>query len=568
VTTEPSIAFCAALVDALASQGVSHAAVSPGSRNTPLLLALAAHPAVAVSVHHDERSGAFFALGLAKATGRPAVVACTSGTAATEYLPAMTEARMSHVPLIALTADRPPELQDRGAPQTINQTNLYGVAAKWFHDCGAPNEESIANAAHLGRQAVATALESPAGPVHLNIPLREPLVPANRERRPPPGAAGRPATVVRRAAADETEIRAIADLVSGRPTLIIAGPSASPGLGAAVSEVARALQGVVMADPQSAARFSSPDDRALISAADLLVASGFRGTTPPGAIIHVGAIHSSKVINDWLQDLGVDLVHIDSGQWHDPLRIATSVVAADPALTLGLLAKVVTPAPPAFAASWRAADDAATEALSGSLTGIDEPSIARAVVESVPSGGVLVAGSSMPIRLVDSYGVRRSRPLTLIANRGANGIDGAIATALGVASAQAGPTYALLGDLTALVDVGSLATASRLGVPVTIVVINNDGGGIFEFLPQADPARIDPDVFREFIRAPHGRRLAAIAGAFDVEATTVTDRATLVSLVEEVPTRPRLIEVHTDGAAGPGHRLAAIELVNRAIRSR
>ncbi len=565
MTVEPTFAFCAALVDAFAAQGVSHACVSPGSRNTPLLVTLAAHPAIELSVHHDERSAAFFALGLAKATGGVPLLSCTSGTAATEYLPAVTEARMAHAAMIMLTADRPPELQDRGSPQTINQTNLYGVAAKWFHDIGVPGAESIADAAGLARKAVATAVEAPAGPVHLNLPLREPLVPARRLDLAFSTTTVTPPAATPRLAAADQEVARIAETVSGQPTVIVAGRSNSSGLGAAVAATAAALDAIIIADPQSEIRFAGSDDPALISAADLLVGGGFTGEVAPRAVLHVGAIATSKPVNRWLESLGVPLVHINDGQWHDPLRVATSVVPADPASVMAQLAKIVEPGPPGFAAPWRRADDIAASVLAAGLDAISEPAIAASLIENVPVGAVIVAGSSMPIRLIDSYGSRRTRPARLIANRGANGIDGTIATALGVASAGIGPTYALVGDLTALVDIGSLTTASRLQTPLTIVVINNDGGGIFEYLPQADPDRIDPTDFEELIATPHGHSLAAIAAALGVESREVSNLDTLRSLLAVAPTHPQLIELHTDRAAGPRLRSEVVGLIADAI---
>lgn len=565
MTTQPAFAFCAGLIDSFVSHGVTHACVSPGSRNTPLLIALAAHDGIDVSVHHDERSGAFFALGLAKATGRPTLLSCTSGTAATEYLPAMTEGHMSHTPLIALTADRPPELQDRGSPQTINQTKLYGVAAKLFQDTGVPNSESISHAADIGRQAVAIAIEPPAAPVHINIPLRDPLVPAHRlETHKPQSGATEPAAV-HRIVAEEGQVRRVANLVSGRQTVIIAGQSSSEGLGSAVGALARALGAIIIADPQAEIRFAGDDDPALISTADLLLAAGFTGSTAPEAVVHVGAIHTSKAVNHWLEQLQADLIHIDDGRWHDPLKIATEIVVADPTSTLLEVAKIVEPAPEDFATGWRRADDAAGDALALELVDGSEPAIANTLVQAVPAGAVIVAGSSMPIRLVDSYGIRRSRPGRVIANRGANGIDGTIATALGIAAAGIGPTYAFIGDLTALADIGSLATASRLKVPITIVVVNNDGGGIFQFLPQADPDRVDSETFTKLIAAPHGQRLAALAKAFGVDALEIDDAADLGAILEEIPDRPRLIEITTNGEAGPLDRARIVEAVAAAI---
>jgi 2-succinyl-5-enolpyruvyl-6-hydroxy-3-cyclohexene-1-carboxylate synthase len=471
---------------------------------------------------------------------------------------------MAHVGMIVLSADRPPELQDRGSPQTINQTNLYGVAAKWFHDIGVPDAASVAKAAGLARKAVATALETPAGPIHLNLPLREPLVPAAKLS---PAFATTTAAVpptAPRIAAAEPEIAGIAEVVSGRPTIIVAGQSNSPGIGAAVSAAAAALGAIIIADPQSEIRFSGTDDPALISTADLLASGGFTGPGPPAAVLHVGALATSKPVNQWLESLGADLIHIDDGRWHDPLRIATSVVVADPTRTLSQLAGMVDPGPAEFAAAWRRADDAAMAVLEEAPTSISEPAIAASLIDAVPAGAVVVAGSSMPIRLIDSYGTRRDRSLRLIANRGANGIDGTIATALGVAIAGVGPTYALLGDVTALVDIGSLATASRLAIPLTIVTINNDGGGIFEYLPHSDPERIDSNAYEELIATPHGQSLAAVATALGVESLVVDDPETLGSLLSVSPNLPRLIELRTDRSSGPRRRSEIVERIAAA----
>jgi 2-succinyl-5-enolpyruvyl-6-hydroxy-3-cyclohexene-1-carboxylate synthase len=348
-----------------------------------------------------------------------------------------------------------------------------------------------------------------------------------------------------RIAAAEPEIAGIAEVVSGRPTIIVAGQSNSPGIGAAVSAAAAALGAIIIADPQSEIRFSGTDDPALISTADLLVSGGFTGPGPPAAVLHVGALATSKPVNQWLESLGADLIHIDDGRWHDPLRIATSVVVADPTRTLSQLAGMVDPGPAEFAAAWRRADDAAMAVLAEAPTSISEPAIAASLIDAVPAGAVVVAGSSMPIRLIDSYGIRRDRSLRLIANRGANGIDGTIATALGAAIAGIGPTYALLGDVTALVDIGSLATA-------------------FEYLPHSNPERIDSNAYEELIATPHGQSLAAVATALGVESLVVDDPETLGSLLSVSPNLPRLIELRTDRSSGPRRRSEIVERIAAA----
>ncbi len=559
MSSQPQFAFCSALVDALVANGVRHAAVSPGSRNTPLLVALGAHRGIDLTVHHDERTGAFFALGLAKATGRPTVLCCTSGTAATEYMPAITEARMAHVPLVVLTADRPPELQDRGAPQTINQTNLYGPSAKWFYDTGVPETDATADAAHLARQAVSTSIEAPAGPVHINVPLREPLVPSE-PIVPVPAATAAALPTVTRPIADEPALRSTAEIIREKRVAFIAGQTPTRNAGSAILELAEASDGIVFADPQSDARFNGADHPRLVSLGDLLIASGV-DLPAPEAIVHFGAIHTSKPLNEWIAALGVPLIHVHNGQWHDPLGVATSVVFAEPATTATQLAKLAQPPARSFAEQWRVADDRASSSLTAIPPG-SEPDVARTVVDAMTSSSVLVAGSSMPIRLVDSYAVRRNSPLQVISNRGANGIDGTIATTLGVAAAGPAVT-AFIGDLTALADVGSLAALATSEASVTLVVLNNDGGGIFDFLPQSDETRVSSDVYRSLIKVPHGLSLAAIASGFGLDATRAATVADLRELLTGQAKGPRLIEIDVASGTGPQARLAVLD----AIRS-
>ena len=280
--------------------------------------------------------------------------------------------------------------------------------------------------------------------------------------------------------------------------------------------------------------------------------------------MHLGGIHTSKPVNEWIAGLECDVIHIHDGPWHDPLGIATTIVVADPARAAADLAKLASPHEPDFADAWRRADAVADDVLGACLTDVSEPAIARTLVAAAPAAGTLVAGSSMPIRLIDSYG-RRDSPATVIANRGANGIDGTIATALGVAAASPGPTLALLGDLTALADVGSLATVARLGLDLTLLVINNDGGTIFDFLPQSDPERVAPADYEKLIRAPHGLSIAPIAASFGIETHRPATLEELASLVAEAA-GPRLIEMDTSPEAGVATRRAVVEELRSRLR--
>ena len=560
----PSIEFCESLISGFAELGVVHACVSPGSRNTPLLLALARQDVIGISVHHDERSGGFFGLGAAKVSGRPVLLVCTSGTAATEYLPAMTEARMAHAPLIALTADRPPELQDRGAPQTINQTNLYGAAAKWFHDTGVPDGDHHDRGREVARRAVAAALDSPMGPVHINIPLRDPLVPDSAAEAMLDIRGGAVRAAVHHEPT-ETDVAEVAGAADGKPVAIVAGPTSRSDIAGAIEHAAAAMGAVVLADPQSPARFSGSDHDCLISHADLIVASSLVEQLPqPALIIHVGAIHTSKAINRWMEDSGARVIQVHDGQWTDPLGIASRVISAEPSAFLTLLAKVVSSRETTMTTPWRHADDLAAAAVRSQLaTSSSEAAFASAFVESLPAGATAMVGSSMPIRLVDSYGERRTRAARIIANRGANGIDGAIATTLGITAVAKERAFGLIGDLTALADVGSLLTAARLNIPATFVVINNDGGGIFEFLPQSSPNRVARDDFERMIATPHGTAVAPLAEACGVPSVVASSPDQLAELIAEPASGPRLIEAHTSREDGPLQRSQIIESIGR-----
>ncbi|NND01610.1 MAG: hypothetical protein HKN91_02385 [Acidimicrobiia bacterium] len=317
--------------------------------------------------------------------------------------------------------------------------------------------------------------------------------------------------------------------------------------------------GIVFADPQSDARFSGFHHPNLISLADLLLSAAV-DIPPPSAIVHFGAIHTSKPVNQHVARWGVPVVHVHDGQWQDPLGVATSVVVADPATTANQLAKLA--APPSadrFAEQWRLADDAAISTLD-TIPGDTEPQIANVIINALPAASTLVVGSSMPIRLVDSYGSRRESPLRVIANRGANGIDGTIATAVGVAAAGKSVT-AFIGDLTALADVGSLAAVAATQLPVTIVVLNNDGGGIFDFLPQADSERVSDRVYRDLIRVPHGHSLVPIASAFGIEATAISTASELQTELREIAERPRLLEIAVAPGTGPAARRVVIDSI-------
>jgi len=541
--------FTVPLVRALAALGVAHAGVTPGSRSTPLALALAAEPGITDWPHHDERSSAFFALGIARATRFPALAVCTSGTAAAEFLPAAVEARHGRVPLILITADRPDDLRGVGAPQTIEQAGLFGAAAKWSHDLEPPppGEAAPGLAAALAARLVATSLESPAGPVHLNLRLREPLVP---DGPLPVGAAEPPAVLPQRSSPDAAAISRLAAVVSGRRVLLICGPQDDPGLPAAAAACAAACAWPIAADPLSGARAGSHDLGHVIAAADPLAAAGWLPRAAPEVVLRVGGLPTSKPLWRWAADHPeVTQVLVDPADWRDPGATLALMVRADPAATLEALAAASPePAPGTWLDDWRQADRAASAAIAATLDEVpfpNEPDVVRVLGEALPAGALLAVASSMPVRDVDAFFPARAAPVRFIANRGASGIDGFLSTGLGAAAVAGAPACLLSGDLSALHDLTALHTAARLGIAANIVVVHNDGGGIFHFLPQAALAAH----FERHWGTPHGLDFVAAAGALGVEADRVERRADLAAAVASAPAAPRLLEVRTDRAA-------------------
>ncbi len=535
------------LVDELVRAGLADACLAPGSRSAPLALALAEHPAVRLHVHVDERSAAFFALGAAKASGRPAAVACTSGTAAANLHPAVVEADHARTPLLVLTADRPPELRGTGANQTVDQVKLYGGGVRWFCEVGAPDpaagsgEDGGAGAGRgagrywrsLASRAWAAATGPPAGPVHLNLAFAEPLLADRLTGEPAPGRPdGAPWTRVPRPRLHPApaEVAALAGAVrSSARGLLVVGWGAELRAEAA-DRFAAASGWPVLADPLSGARRGP----AAVSTYDtLLRLPDFAAEHRPDLVVRVGAGPTSKALAGWLDESVPQLVVDPEGGWLDPGRAAGGRLVADPSALLGAVAAALGQDAGAAGAGakwldrWRAADALARRAIDELLDGMEEPfegRVARDLVAALPAGATLLVGSSMPVRDVDAFAAPREG-LRLLANRGASGIDGLVATTLGAAAAGEGPTAALLGDLAFLHDATSVLGAARRPRGAALVVCDNDGGGIFSFLPQAGlPARY----FEPLFATPHGLDLADLAAAARLPCQRVTKASELV----------------------------------------
>jgi 2-succinyl-5-enolpyruvyl-6-hydroxy-3-cyclohexene-1-carboxylate synthase len=542
-------AFCEELVRC----GVTDACTSPGSRSAPIVLSLARTPGMRAWSHVDERVAGFFALGLAKRSGRPVAVACTSGTAAAELLPAVIEAAEARVPLIVLTADRPPELRDVGAGQTIDQIKLYGAAAKRFVEVGTheATPERVRWMRALACRAVWTALDGRPGPVHLNLPLREPLVldgPLPEEDPAPGRADGRPwvAHPVVPAPAELPKVP-IGPARSGRAVVVAGRDERDPALGEALAAFAAAARYPLLADPLAGARRGP----AAIAHYDALLRDErLAAELRPELVLRVGDLPTSKPLRAWLASLeGAEQVALDAeGAWHDPAGVVTARIAASPRATLAALTPEHRDAgDPGWLSRWQDADRTAADAIGAALgDGLSEPRVAAELIAALPPEATLFAAASMPIRDLETFAAAKGDPgpPRVLSNRGANGIDGTVAAALGAAAAADGPVVLHIGDVALAYDLGALLSARRLGLSLAIVLVNNDGGGIFHFLPVA---REGAD-FEQHVATPHGldfARAAALYGArYALAADLATLRAELARAVDGVGVT--IVEVRTE----------------------
>jgi len=604
-----------AFVEELVRAGVERAVVCPGSRSTPLALALAAHDGIAVQVLLDERSAAYFALGMARTTGRAVVLLGTSGTAVVNFAPAVVEAALSRVPLVVLTADRPAELRDRGAPQTIDQVGLYGSHVKWSAELPLPDAapQTLAHVRSVAGRAVAVARSGPAGPVHLNVPFREPLIPdgalgawpeldgegGDGEGGEGGGTDAGGGTGDHRASAfadalvgtrrlGRADGTALADRIAATPRgVLIAGPDGmDPALAPALARLARASGYPILADPLSGLRTGRHDRTLVVGRGDQLTRPGpWIDAHRPDLVIRFGAMPTSRPIVEWLKRTRPEMIVIDGDAgWREAAILRATFVHADAAGTADDLAeRVATTRPPAagpdsdvtgrgsaWTSDWQTADAATDAAMTRWLADLAEPfegaPFAHATT-ALPDGAVLWAGNSMPVRDLDGWLPVSDRAIAVHANRGANGIDGVVSTALGSAAAAAvgdarSPVVLVVGDVSFLHDLGALVTARLTGVSLTVVLIANDGGGIFSFLPQAAadaPAVGLPANYELLFGTPHGIQAGPIVLALGHRHRLV-DAGTLAAALAETVGTPGLsvLELRTDRARNVElHRAAA-----------
>ncbi|OLC26631.1 MAG: 2-succinyl-5-enolpyruvyl-6-hydroxy-3-cyclohexene-1-carboxylic-acid synthase [Actinobacteria bacterium 13_1_20CM_2_65_11] len=552
--------FAATFVDELAAQGVEYACVSPGSRSAPVAMALQRHPRIKVIVHVDERSGSFFGVGLGKATGKPAVLLCTSGTAAAEFHPAVVEASYSRTPLIVLTADRPPELRDVGANQAIDQQHLYGTAVRWFFDPGPPVD--IPGAARMWRRLAARAVaEADSGPVHINLPFREPLVPPPGQVPSAHGDAGQTVTSGRILPTPAQLATLASALQRARRPLVVAGEMRDgERLGPALTRLGLP----VLAEPGSQLRRT--ENSGAVEAYEALLRAGWSLEHGPDLVIRVGATPTSRAMNSWLAAASPPTFLIDPDHsWRDQDQVARHIVACDPQALLEAL-------PPMNRTEWRdewlAAGKKAGAAISATLisTPLHEGHVVRALASRLPDASQVFIGSSMPIRAADSFWPLAKAQQRFYGNRGASGIDGLVSTGLGVATGRSEvPTVLLLGDLSLYHDMNGLWTIGRHGVKATLVVCDNNGGGVFNFLPQAQ----HQDVFEEIFATPLGLDFAQVARLYGLVYSPVHDRSGLEPAISDAIDKatPTMVVVRfkRDDSVS-GHRLCW-EAAAAALRS-
>ncbi|MFC4437580.1 MULTISPECIES: 2-succinyl-5-enolpyruvyl-6-hydroxy-3-cyclohexene-1-carboxylic-acid synthase [Natrialbaceae] len=529
------------LVDELAKGGLEAVCIAPGSRSTPLTVAFAEHPDVEVFSHLDERSAAFFALGRARRTGEPTALVCTSGTAAANFHPAVIEANQARVPLLVLSADRPAELRDSGANQTIDQVELYGDAVRWDAELPEPeaDERKVRSLRTTAARALAATTGTPPGPVHLNCPFRKPLEPTETGDVPDAFAEtlagrGRKGAFVEtsggRPTPDDSSVRDLARALANadRP-LLVAGPADPADLvdlePEPVTSLAERVGAPILADPLSNLRFGvHVDDGPVFGGYDDYVDE----LPAPDVVLRIGASPTSKPLRHALRDADAAQYLVDpAGEWREATFTATNLLAATPdSVVTALLERFDEDGGatvPNSSAEWlerfeRAEEhhwrvrDAALEPGALEETPF-EGAILASVFEDAPDPTTVFVSNSMPIRDADRFARPRTANLTVLANRGASGIDGITSTALGAGSATDDPLVLVTGDLALYHDANGLLAVDRCGVDATIVLLDNDGGGIFHKLPIEE---FDPPFTSQF-KTPHGLEFDALAELYGLE---------------------------------------------------
>jgi len=570
------------IVEELVRAGVTRFSISPGSRSSSLVISAADHPRASTVVHPDERGAAFYALGYGKGTGNPAAIICTSGTAVANCLPAIVEASLSSTPLIVLTADRPVELRETGANQTIDQVKIYGNYCRWSFDLPSPSAEiSPRFLLTTVDQAVYRSVRIPAGPVHLNCQFAEPLQPDPDESVPAGYLEGldrwnrgkTPLTTYAPACPEPSEEgiefcrKAIA---RARKGLIVAGTLSRRQEGrGAIADLASALRMPLLADVTSGLRFGKGNKKGTIAHYDLFLrAPEFCRKYSPDLIIHLGGPPSSNPLNAYLAGGRADYIHVNDTPFRqDPHQRVTYRIEAEPALFCRRLSDRGTVSESGLLSVFEEADRISALALEDLTVGdgdLDELSIARALLRNLPDHSGLFLANSMPARDADGCGITTDRDIAVGCNRGASGIDGTIASAAGFADGLGRRVALLIGDMAFLHDLNALLLVRDSGYPVVIILINNDGCGIFSFMPIAK----HPAHFERFFGAPHGLRFREAARAFGLGYHHPNDMAGIERAFRSAfrGNKSSIIEIQTDRRKNAKRHREIWEAVAKAIR--
>jgi 2-succinyl-5-enolpyruvyl-6-hydroxy-3-cyclohexene-1-carboxylate synthase len=581
--TNANTALASAFAEELARSGLRLAVVSPGSRSTPLAVALWRQPEIEVSVIVDERSAGFFALGAAQASREPVALLCTSGTALVNYHPAVVEADESGIPLVVLSADRPPELRGIGAGQTIDQIKSFGASVRWFCEVGTheADDSGLLHYRSVACRAMARARgEVRPGPVHLNLPWREPLAPVPVDgavtATDPLALEGRdkrPLTAVTRIDLEPSvfildEMAGhIGDAISG---VIVAGRQLDPELREPLAHLARVSGFPILADPTSQVRCGPHDRSHVVAAYDLLLREEhFARSVVPELVLRFGEMPTSKPLRAWLTASGADEIVVDPyGGWNEPTNRAAAILRADMsecasgwAARLEGLEGRERPLPDRWLDAEQAAQAALHDAFGDSVE-ITEPALHRALGAAHQDGDLVYTSSSMPIRDQETFVAPSATDAHFLSNRGANGIDGLVSSGVGAARASGRPTTIVTGDLGLLHDVGGLAALRDVDTPVRIVVIDNAGGGIFHFLPQE--AAMPEDEFEALLGTPRGIDAAKAAALFDLPHRRLES---IAELPEALTAGTGLIEIETDRSTNVAAHRALQAVVTAAISS-
>lgn len=575
LTSNANTRWMSILVDELALSGLQAVVLAPGSRSTPLTLAFAAQEGVRVYRHLDERSAGFFALGLAMASGRPVALVCTSGTAAANFHPAVIEAYYSHVPLLILTADRPPELRESGANQTIDQIKMFGDHVRWSVELPTPVHDApdvvLRHLRTLAARAYATANGLVKGPVHLNFPFRKPLEPDASSTRD-----SRQADTERHAAApyttfsrgrllpDEAQSDWLAKMIRENPRgLIICGPECPGGdFPDAVASLARRAGYPVLADTLSRLRHGPQTAGGyVLGGYDLWLRAIDEPLLKPDAVIRFGAVPTSSPLSTYLERAAAGInVHIrEDGVWADDLHLTHQYIQADPAAVCRSVSeRIGSPSDLYWAEAFIALENQIWATMDSALAQIPffDGRAIRDVLVALPEDTIVLAGNSLPVRHVDVFDRPDERALAIFGNRGASGIDGNVSTALGLAAATGQRVVAFVGDITFYHDMnGLLAVRQNNLSDVTFIVTNNNGGGIFRRLPVA--AHEPP--FSELFLTPHDLTFEHAAALYGLRYTAVRGQDELTKALAAAfvdHAGANLIEITTDSAADWQHTRA------------